>query len=439
VEEPPITKKLNRKKTDITREEKGGAEPRKSKSVSKVANALGGLGGLLGKGKGRASVVNRAMTMENFGQHGQEPGKAATNQKSGVALIDVGKLALKGKPITEINSLAKPNQHRSTVSFQPVGPDKNSYIDSPRSQGHRKSPGRPSIATIVDLNLQFAAIPEDAHEHMNPSIASMVPNHSNTRSDLAGVGDANLITSQTTHDEALAEESDEDSDAEQSEPKEWHEIVAELYGDHLCDLGKGIMFGELALSENKPRQATIMCKTECTFMIIKKEQFDIIKRFHTTEMNFRKDFLLKVMPKIEEINADKYVKDMLISLTNESYMKNQIVTRQGLEGGKVYLLRDGRCKITMRLKNGRVVNICEIGTGSVIGEECLFDSEFAYKYTITISSPEAKFLTINRRYCQTKIPFSVLEDLKISYDLKDYYRMRICGKLCNDSGELAKI
>jgi hypothetical protein len=67
----------------------------------------------------------------------------------------------------------------------------------------------------------------------------------------------------------------------------------------------------------------------------------------------------------------------------------------------------------MRLKNGRVVNICEIGTGSVIGEECLFDSDFAYKYTITISSPEAKFLTINRRYCQTKIPYSVLKDLEV--------------------------
>jgi CRP-like cAMP-binding protein len=274
---------------------------------------------------------------------------------------------------------------------------------------------------------------------MVPSIASMLPNHPNTRSDLGGVRDANNIISQETYDEALAEDSDEDRDAEQSEPKEWHEIVAELYGDHLCDLGKGIMFGELALSENKPRQATIMTQTECMFLIIKKEQFNVIKRFHTTEMNFRKDFLLKVMPKMEEINADKYVKDMLNSLTNESYMKNQIVTRQGLEGGKVYLLRDGRCKITMRLKNDRIVNICEIGTGSVIGEECLFDSDFAYKYTITISSPEAKFLTINRRYCHTKIPPFVLEDLKISYDLKDYYRMRICGKLENDAGELAKI
>ena len=268
----------------------------------------------------------------------------------------------------------------------------------------------------------------------------MVPNHPNTRSDLAGVGDANQITSQTTYEEGLAEESDEDNDAEHSEPKEWHEIVAELYGDHLCDLGKGVMFGELALSENKPRQATIMCKTECMFMIIKKEQFDIIKKFHTTEMNFRKDFLLKVMPKLEEINADKYVKDLIISLTNESYMKNQIVTRQGLEGGKVYLLRDGRCKITMRLKNDRVVNICEIATGSVIGEECLFDSpDYPYKYTVTISSPEAKFLTINRRYCQTKIPYSVLKDLEVGLALKDYYRMRICEKLCNDAGELAKI
>jgi hypothetical protein len=117
VEEPPSAKKPKKKKTDKSREEKGGVEARKTKSVNKIADALMGPAGLLGKDKGLASIVKRAMTMENIGQPGQEPGKATTNRKSGVAPIDVGNLAFKETSIAEIHSPAKVNRNQNTVSF----------------------------------------------------------------------------------------------------------------------------------------------------------------------------------------------------------------------------------------------------------------------------------------------------------------------------------
>lgn len=80
LEEPPIpNKKIVKKPSDKSPGIKGDAEGRKSKSMNKVANALGGIGGLLGKGKGLASMLQRSSTVGNNGQPRQEPGSASKN------------------------------------------------------------------------------------------------------------------------------------------------------------------------------------------------------------------------------------------------------------------------------------------------------------------------------------------------------------------------
>jgi CRP-like cAMP-binding protein len=61
LEEPPSpNKKLVKKPTDKSPGMKGDAEGRKSKSMNKVGNTLGGIGGLMGKGKGLASMLQRS-------------------------------------------------------------------------------------------------------------------------------------------------------------------------------------------------------------------------------------------------------------------------------------------------------------------------------------------------------------------------------------------
>lgn len=41
-------------------------------------------------------------------------------------------------------------------------------------------------------------------------------------------------------------------------------------------LKAGFSFGELALIENKPRAATIICNEECGFAVLDKKNFDLI-------------------------------------------------------------------------------------------------------------------------------------------------------------------
>lgn len=47
-----------------------------------------------------------------------------------------------------------------------------------------------------------------------------------------------------------------------------------LYHNHLNFQGES--FGELALLENKPRAATIICNDECHFAVLDKKPFDVI-------------------------------------------------------------------------------------------------------------------------------------------------------------------
>jgi len=45
-------------------------------------------------------------------------------------------------------------------------------------------------------------------------------------------------------------------------------------------LEKGSSFGELALIDNKPRMATVICETDCIFAVLKKQEYKNILKEH---------------------------------------------------------------------------------------------------------------------------------------------------------------
>ena len=55
-------------------------------------------------------------------------------------------------------------------------------------------------------------------------------------------------------------------------------------------LNAGLSFGELALIENKPRAATIICKEDCGFAVLDKKNFDLIlSKNQIFELNYIKN------------------------------------------------------------------------------------------------------------------------------------------------------
>ena len=182
------------------------------------------------------------------------------------------------------------------------------------------------------------------------------------------------------------------SEAE-SDKMDWMTLVANQFGELRVVLKKGFMFGEVALTENKPRAATIITMTNTKLIIIKKEQFDIIKKINLQEKQIKREFLYQIMPKLNEINATKYMEDLLNSVETISFSKNTSLTVQQEEGDKVYFLKSGIVKVFYKLKSGKVINTSELGPGAVIGEECLFDEHGLYKYSTKVYSLEVKLLT----------------------------------------------
>ena len=78
------------------------------------------------------------------------------------------------------------------------------------------------------------------------------------------------------------------------------EGYAERFGKLFRCLGEGESFGELALKNDAPRSASILCKTNCEFLIITKQQFDLI---FLKEERDKEDFLKEVFPFVSTLIA----------------------------------------------------------------------------------------------------------------------------------------
>jgi len=84
------------------------------------------------------------------------------------------------------------------------------------------------------------------------------------------------------------------------EEKSELEILAEPYGRIVTYLHEGESFGEVALKRSIPRTATILCKTDCEFIVIKKAQYEM--GFGRMQKE-KEEFLLSVFPMMKNISS----------------------------------------------------------------------------------------------------------------------------------------
>ena len=203
------------------------------------------------------------------------------------------------------------------------------------------------------------------------------------------------------------------------------------FGEKIVDLTTGVMFGELALMKSAARNATIIAHENCQLLTLRKSQFDMIKNLYSSEMIFKKEFILQLLPTLTEINSDRYVNEILENLSNVGHLKGYTLTRQGSAGDEIFLLKSGTCKISLALDSGEYMEICEVGPGSIIGEEIIFDSDTLYTFTTLVSSKEAQFLTLRKKFCTKSLPYSSLSYLKLNYESKLSSRLAFISHLCH--------
>ena len=82
---------------------------------------------------------------------------------------------------------------------------------------------------------------------------------------------------EASDDESMLESEEEDEEMVEVEVEEFTEVAS---------LGSGTGFGELALINEKPRAASIICKVNTTFAVLKKNHFaSILGRFEEKKLN----------------------------------------------------------------------------------------------------------------------------------------------------------
>ena len=109
-------------------------------------------------------------------------------------------------------------------------------------------------------------------------------------------------------------------------------------------LGNGTAFGELALLTNKPRAASIICKTDTHFAILEKEYFDKILKINEQKKLFGQiEFLEKI--KLFDSLSFNALRNLYYNSENKEFNINNVIYKQGDKAQNFYLIKSGEFKV----------------------------------------------------------------------------------------------
>ena len=125
----------------------------------------------------------------------------------------------------------------------------------------------------------------------------------------------------------------------------------------VAHLHEGQSFGELALINNEPRAATIICNTKCVFVTINKEEYErVLKKIETRDINRKLEFFSN-LPFLKFWTTNQ-VKKLLPGFTLETYCRNQIVFNEKDDPAFVYIVHSGEFEVTKtKVKKTKKSNI----------------------------------------------------------------------------------
>ena len=124
-------------------------------------------------------------------------------------------------------------------------------------------------------------------------------------------------------------------------------------------LGQGKGFGELAVqrddrpaggSKPKPRQATVLAVSDCTFAVMSKADYqkvlDNIDRRRTEAI---KDFLWQI-PLMKGLPRSVF-KNLHLSVTRKVYQRGHVVCKEGDDSTHLYIISKGEFEVSKVIEN----------------------------------------------------------------------------------------
>lgn len=204
------------------------------------------------------------------------------------------------------------------------------------------------------------------------------------------------------------------------------------------DLFKGEGFGEVALLDSKARRtATVLALDFVELIVILKKDFLLIRQKFSHEYKGKKQFLVKVLPFLKTINSSSTL-DNLIFCFKEMRLthRQRVISETDENPDKMFFLNQGKCKIEKTLRffqdgveQTRLIHICDVDYKGILGEEILFSNEKnIYHYTVTVTSEEAFFYTVQKNTLLNSFPKEIKVFLYETFLMKKKLRQEIFNK-----------
>ena len=124
------------------------------------------------------------------------------------------------------------------------------------------------------------------------------------------------------------------------------EYIEFMYPDMFIvrTLQPGDSFGELALRQNMPRTATILCKEETHFGVLGREEFQRVLSEHYNNIVTKNLEFLQSFP-IFNMWSLAALEEIFHHLKKEVFRRNQIIYKDGEKADFIYFINEGEVEV----------------------------------------------------------------------------------------------
>lgn len=176
-----------------------------------------------------------------------------------------------------------------------------------------------------------------------------------------------------------------------------------MQGSHvkkISEVRKGGSFGELALLYLTPRAATVQATSNSVVWVIDRNSF---KNILTKVSEERAKEYVKILSKVEVLSSLLVDEKIALAnaLTSLTFVRNEVICRQGEKGTTFYILYDGEVAVS---QNGKQVAKMEASAAKIhdpgfqgvyFGEKALLQEE-TRTATVTVTSQTANVLALDQ-------------------------------------------
>jgi len=191
-------------------------------------------------------------------------------------------------------------------------------------------------------------------------------------------------------------------------------------------LGTGTLFGELALLNDRCRDATVSCWKDCEFLIIEKDDFDRVLKseLHNTQRN-KVEFLRQHVPGVRAL-PETTAERILYYFHREVFPKNHVFVRQGsILTGDIYFVWEGAVESYSNLPDGGLRRRGILLKGSIFGAIPIGSPA---PFTVMATTAPCEVLHVKPEF-RKNIPESVLASVRENMEQTLVRRMHQCAPL----------